>query len=81
MNAVQNIKAAAAKLGADEQIELFRWWVESDVFKQRHLASLRREIGIGLADLERGRYQTYNDANVMKLAEDVSRSGRERLNS
>ena len=79
MNAVQKIKAAAAKLNPDEQVELFRWWVESDVFKQRHLASLKREIAIGIEDLERGRYQTYNDANVMRLAEEVGRSGRERI--
>ena len=79
MNAVQKIKAAAAKLKPDEQVELFRWWVESDVFKQRQLASLKREIAIGVADLERGRYRTYNEANVMQLAEEVGRSGRERL--
>jgi hypothetical protein len=79
MNAVQKIKAAAAKLNPDEQVELFRWWVESDVFKQRHLASLKREIAIGIEDLEHGRYQTYDDASVMRLAEEVGRSGRERL--
>jgi hypothetical protein len=79
MNAVQKIKAAAAKLNPDEQVELFRWWVESDVFKQRHLASLKREIVIGIEDLERGRYHIYNDASVMRLAEEVGRSGRERL--
>jgi hypothetical protein len=79
MNAVEKIKAAAAELNPDEQIEVFRWWVESDVFKKRQLASLKREIATGIGDLESGRYQTYTDANVMLLAEDVSRSGRERL--
>lgn len=79
MNAVEKIKAAAAELNADEQVELFRWWVESDGFKQRHLASLKREIAIGIVDLEGGRYQTCNDASVMRLAEDVGRAGRGRL--
>ena len=79
MSAVEKIKAAAAELNPDEQVELFRWWVESDMFKQRHLAALKREVAIGVEDLERGRYQTYTDANVMQLAEDVGRSGRERL--
>jgi hypothetical protein len=79
MNAVQKIKAAAAKLNPDEQVEVFRWWVESDTFKQRQLASLKREIAIGIEDLEHGRYQSYTDANVMQLAEAVGRSGRERL--
>ena len=79
MNALQKIKAAAAKLNPEEQVELFRWWVESDVFKQRQLASLKREIATGIGDLESGRYQKYSDANVMQLAEDVGRSGRTEL--
>lgn len=79
MSAVDEIKAAAAKLSAEEQVELFCWWVDSDTFKQRHLAALKREVAIGVEDLERGRYQTYTDANVMQLAEDVGRAGRERL--
>ena len=79
MNAVEKIKAAAAELNPDGQVELFRWWVQSDTFKQRHLAALKREIATGVADLESGRYQTYTDASVMHLAEDVGRVGRERL--
>jgi hypothetical protein len=79
MSAMEKIKAAAAELNPDEQVELFRWWVESDTFKQRHLAALKREIAVGLEDLERGRYQTYTDATVMQLAEDIGRSGRDRL--
>jgi hypothetical protein len=79
MNTVQKIKAAAAKLNPDEQLEVFRWWVGSDVFKQRQLASLKRAIAIGIEDLEHGRYQTYTDANLMQLAEDIGRSGRERM--
>lgn len=79
MNAVEKIKTAAAKLNADEQVELFRWWVESDTFRQRHLAALKREVALGVDDLECGKYQTYNDAKVMQLAEDVGRAGRERL--
>jgi hypothetical protein len=79
MNAVEKIKAAAAGLDPDEQVELFRWWVESDAFKTRQLAALKRDLAVGLEQLESGRYQTYDNANVMQLAEDVGRSGRERL--
>ena len=79
MSAVEKIKAAAAKLEPDEQYELFRWWVESDSFKQRQLAALKRDIAVGVEDLERGRYQTYTDANVTQLAEDIGRSGRAQL--
>jgi hypothetical protein len=79
VSAVEEIKAAAAKLNPDEQVELFRWWVESATFKERQLGALKRDIAIGVADLEAGRYQTYNDTNLMQLAEDIGRSGRERL--
>ena len=79
MSAVEKIKAAAAELGPDEQVELFRWWVESDTFKQRHLAALKRDVAVGIEQLEDGRYRTYDDNNVMQLAEDVRRSGRARL--
>ena len=79
MSAIEKIKAAAAELGPDEQFELFRWWVESDAFKQRQLAALKHDIAIGVEDLERGRYQTYSASNVMQLAEEVGRSGRVRL--
>lgn len=58
MSAVEQIKAAAAKLNPDEQMEFFRWWVESDTFKARQLAALKRDIAAGIADLESGRYQT-----------------------
>src|SRR6266545_3919683 len=79
MSAVEKIKAAAAELDPEEEYELFRWWVESDAFKQRQLAALKQDITVGIEDLERGRYQTYTDANVMRLAEDIGRSGRAHL--
>ena len=79
MSAVEKIKLAAADLGPDEQYELFRWWTGSDAFRQRQLVALKGDIANGIADLNNGRYQTYDDTNVMQLAEDVGRTGRERL--
>jgi hypothetical protein len=79
MSAVEKIKMAAAKLDPDEQYELFRWWVESDSFKQHQLSALKQDIAIGIDQLDSGHYQSYDDASVMQLAEDVGRAGRERL--
>ena len=79
MSALEKIKAAATELGPDEQYELFRWWTGSDAFRQRQLAALKRDIAAGIASLDNGRYQTYDDTNVMQLAEDIGRTGRERL--
>lgn len=53
--------------------------MESDAFRQRQLAALKQDIDVGLGELENGRYQTYSDANVMQLAEEIGRMGRERL--
>ena len=77
MSAVEKIKAAAAGLDPEEQVELFRWWVESDAFKTRQLAALKRDLAVGLERLESGHFRTYDDTNVMQLAEDVDRAGRE----
>ena len=79
MSAIEKIKLAAARLNPDEQYELFRWWTESDAFRERQMVALRGEIAGGLDDLDDGRYQTYSEKDVMQLAEDVGRTGRERL--
>ena len=79
MSTLEEIKAAAAVLKPDEQVELFMWWTQSDAFKVRQLAALKRELAIGIEQLEQGRYRTFDDTNVMQLAEDVSKLGRKRL--
>lgn len=79
MSVFEQAKAAAAKLNPDEQFELFRWWVESEGFKARQLAALKRDIAAGIDQLDTGRYQVYHDANVMQLAEEIGQAGRKRL--
>lgn len=79
MSAVEKIKLAVAELDPDEQHELFRWWTDSDAFRQRQFAALKHRISSGIDDLNDGHYQTYDDTNVMQLAEDVGRAGRDRL--
>lgn len=80
VSTLEEIKAAAAALNPDEQMEFFRWWTQTDAFKARQLATLKRDLALGIEQLEQGRYQTFGDSNVMKLVEDVSKPGRERLN-
>lgn len=71
MSGVEKIKLAAAELGPDEHYELFRWWTGSDAFRQSQLAALKGDISRGIADLNNGRYQTYDDTNVMQLAREL----------
>ncbi len=79
MSTLEEIKAATAALNAEEQVELFKWWVQSDAFKARQLARLKRDIAVGVDQLEHGRCLTYDDANVMHLAEEVAKSGTKRM--
>jgi hypothetical protein len=43
------------------------------------VAALKRELAAGVDDLDHGRFQTYSDANLVQLADDVGRTGRIRL--
>jgi hypothetical protein len=79
MTVLEKVKAEAAKLNPDEQYEFFRWWVESDAFRARQLAALKREIAAGIDQLESGSYRSFSEKNVMQLAEEVGRAGRWRL--
>jgi hypothetical protein len=79
VNTLEEIKTAAAALNPEEQVELFRWWTQSDTFRSRQLASLKRDVAVGIEQLEQGRYRTFQDTTLMQLAEDVGKSGRERL--
>ena len=45
------------------------------------IAALKRELAVGIEDFVRGRFQTYSDANVIQLADDIGRLGRTRLNA
>ena len=79
MSALEKVKAAAAELNPDEQFEFFRWWVESDAFKTRQLAALKRDIAVGIDQLDSGHYRSSTDENVRQLAEYMSAAGRKRL--
>jgi hypothetical protein len=80
MTSVEKIKAEASKLNPDEQYDLFRWWIESDGFKQKQLAALKRDIAAGVDDLENERYvEIHSESDAMRLAEAIGRKGRERL--
>ena len=79
MSPVEKIKQVAAELSSDEQYELFRWWTESDAFRRRQLSALKEDISKGLDDLKAGRFQVYDETNIMQLVEEIGRTGRDRL--
>jgi len=81
VSTLDEIKAAAAALNPEAQVELFRWWTQSDIFKARQPSALKRDIAVGIKQLEQGQYRVLDDANLMQLAEEVGMSGRQRLKS
>lgn len=44
-------------------------------------AALKKAIVSGIENLDSGRFQTYTDASLMRLADDIGRSGRNRLSA
>jgi hypothetical protein len=81
VSTLEEIKAAAAALNPDEQMELFRWWTQLASVKARQLAALKKDVALGLEHLEQGRYRTFDDSNALQLAEDIGETGRQRLKS
>jgi hypothetical protein len=79
MSTLEEVKAATARLKPEKQVELFRWWTSSEIFRARQLSGLKRELAAGLSELDHGLYRAYSDANVMQLADEVSESGRKKL--
>jgi hypothetical protein len=54
MSTLQEIKAAAATLSAEERSELVAWLSEPEDVREIRREQLQREIQIGLDEIERG---------------------------
>lgn len=68
MTTLQEIKAAAAALPAEERNDLVTWLSKSqDVWKLR-CEELRREIQIGLDEIERGEVAPLDMADIKRKA-------------
>lgn len=58
--------------------EALRLLRERDEVRQVKLQELRREIQLGMDDLEAGRATTYNDDTLPSLVEKIQQEGRKR---
>lgn len=68
MSTLREIKAAAATLPAEERSELATWLSESDDVSKIRGEQLRREIQIGLNEVERGEVAPLDIAQVKHKA-------------
>jgi hypothetical protein len=77
MSTLQEIKAAAATLPAEERSELVAWLSESkDVWEIRR-AQLRREIQIGLDEIDRGEVAPLDIVGIKRKARAQWDAGRQ----
>lgn len=77
---VQKKVATGRYNSASEVIrEALRLLEQRDEMRQMRLRTLRKEISVGLDQLERGEVSEYDDRSLNTLAADVKAKGRKRL--
>jgi hypothetical protein len=54
MSTVAEVKVAVESLPPQDRQELFRWLAARDDFQAQQAQALRRDIGVGLAEADRG---------------------------
>ena len=52
---------------------------ERDEINRLRLEALRKEVDVGLEQLDRGEYTTHNEASLTELAEQIKTEGRRKL--
>ena len=77
---VQRKVATGLYNSASEVIrEALRLLEERDEMRKMRLGTLRKEISVGLDQLERGEVSEYHDRSLNTLATDIKAKGRKRL--
>lgn len=75
MSTLPEIKAAAEKLSLSERRELAVWLYEADDMRASDLDDLRREIQLGLDDVENGRFAPLDLAQTLREAREEFEAG------
>ena len=76
MSTLHEIKAAAATLPAEDRTELAAWLSESKDVWQIRQEQLRREIQVGLDEIERGEVAPLDMAEIKRKARARFEAGR-----
>jgi hypothetical protein len=80
MSTLEKIKADAATLPPDELYELAKWIEQSDAVRTMQRAALVRDIEVGIADIENGRFtECKNDEELRAFMEGIKARGRAKL--
>jgi len=76
-----NRKVASGRYTSASEVvrEALRLLEERDRLRQVRLEELRRDLAVGMEQLDRGEYTVYDKNSLGRLVEDVKTEGRERL--
>ncbi len=79
---VQRKVATGLYSSASEVVrEALRVLEERDELRKTRLETLRNDIGVGLAQLERGEMTEHDDRSLKSVASDIKAKGRKRLSA
>ncbi|MBI4026162.1 MAG: hypothetical protein HY360_14340 [Verrucomicrobia bacterium] len=79
MSTVDELKAAAATLAPSERYELLKWLTSPDEVHKIQIEELRREIAIGIDQMEQDQYKAYDGKSLNELVKEVCVRGRKKL--
>lgn len=81
LEALVQEKVASGRYSSASEVvrEALRLLEERDRLREARLSELRRDIAVGIDQLERGQATEHDDASLATLAEDIKANGRKRL--
>jgi len=75
----QFVEAVIARGGFQSEVEVVSEALHLLEERDRHMDALRRDIQVGLDDLERGDYSEYDDDSLKAFFQEVKAEGRQTL--
>jgi antitoxin ParD1/3/4 len=76
-----NKKVASGRYNSASEVvrEALRLLEDQDRLREMRIAELRKEIAIGLEQLDRGEYVEYDEASLKRRFDEIKAEGRKRL--
>lgn len=73
------VKSGRYQTASEVVREGLRLLEEKDLVRQARLEQLRKDVRVGIDQIERGEYIDYDDEGLRQLFETIKREGREKL--
>ena len=73
------VKTQVTRVGYSTPSEYIRDLIREDLKRERKLGEIRREIDVGIQQIERGEYTEYDEASLKDLSAKIKAEGRRQL--